>query len=80
MDNYRDQTYLLKNQYKDATNFGARVDLHRRFSVNTYGFHRWVFDHFTLEEGSIVTQAHLTPEVRIEERASRHGGAVGQIK
>ena len=35
MDKYRDQTYLLNSQYKDATNFGARVDLHRRFSVKT---------------------------------------------
>lgn len=52
MDEYRDQTYLLNSQYKDATNFGARVDLHRRFSVNTYGFHHWVFDHFKLDEGS----------------------------
>src|SRR5437762_12115270 len=61
MDNYRDQTYLLKNQYKDATNFGARVDLHRRFSVNTYGFHRWVFDHFTLDEGSTLLELGCGP-------------------
>ncbi len=52
MDNYRDQMYLLKSQYKDATNFGARVDLHKRFRVNPYGFSRWVFDHFKLDEES----------------------------
>jgi ubiquinone/menaquinone biosynthesis C-methylase UbiE len=61
MDSYRDQTYLLNNQYKDATNFGARVDLHRRFRVNPYGFHRWVFDHFVLDEGSKLLELGCGP-------------------
>ncbi|HTK06872.1 MAG TPA: class I SAM-dependent methyltransferase [Ktedonobacteraceae bacterium] len=61
MDTYRDQTYLLKSQYKDATNFGARVDLHRRFRVNKYGFHRWVFDHFKLGEGSKLLELGCGP-------------------
>jgi ubiquinone/menaquinone biosynthesis C-methylase UbiE len=52
MDKYRDQKYLLKSQYKDATNFGARVALHTRFRVNPYGFSRWAFDHFKLDEES----------------------------
>lgn len=56
MDAYRDQTYLLHNQYKDATNFGARVNLHRRFSVNKYGWHRWVFDQLKIDEGSKVLE------------------------
>ncbi|MBO0792518.1 MAG: class I SAM-dependent methyltransferase, partial [Ktedonobacteraceae bacterium] len=61
MDAYRDQNYLLNRQYQDATNFGARVDLHRRFRVNPYGFHRWVFDHFTLNEGSQVLELGCGP-------------------
>ena len=28
MDGYRDQMYLLNSQYKDATNFNARVDIY----------------------------------------------------
>lgn len=40
MNQYHDQTYLLNSQYKDATNFSARVRLHRRFSVNKYGWHK----------------------------------------
>ena len=61
MDEFHDQTYLLNSQYKDAVNFGARVDLRRRFSVNKYGFHRWVFDHFKLDEGSKILELGCGP-------------------
>ena len=43
-----DQTYLLADQYKDASNLDARIQLHRRFSINKYGWTRWVFDQFDL--------------------------------
>jgi ubiquinone/menaquinone biosynthesis C-methylase UbiE len=39
-----DPSYLLQQQYKDASNLNARIDLHRRFSTNKYGWTRWVFD------------------------------------
>jgi ubiquinone/menaquinone biosynthesis C-methylase UbiE len=39
-----DPSYLLQQQYKDASNLNARIDLHRRFSTNKYGWARWVFD------------------------------------
>ncbi len=42
-----DQKYLAK-QYRDASNLQARLRLHQRFSVNKYGWHRWVFDQFSL--------------------------------
>ena len=42
-----DPQYLEK-QYKDSSNLDARVRLHQRFSVNKYGWHRWVFDQFKL--------------------------------
>jgi ubiquinone/menaquinone biosynthesis C-methylase UbiE len=61
MDGYRDQTYLLKKQYQDATNYSARVDLHRRFSSNKYGFYRWVFDRFILDEGSKLLELGCGP-------------------
>ena len=61
MNRYHDQTYLLNSQYKDATNFGARVRLHRRFSTNKYGWYRWVFDHFKLDEGSSVLEVGCGP-------------------
>ena len=38
----------LKKQYQDASNLDARIRLHQRFSVNKYGWQRWVFDQFQL--------------------------------
>ena len=43
-----DQTYLLNEQYKDATNLDARIRLHLLFSTNKYGWQRWCFDQYTL--------------------------------
>lgn len=60
MNSYRDQTYLSK-QYQDASNFNARVELSRRFSVNKYGFHRWVFDHFQRDVQSKLLELGCGP-------------------
>ncbi len=61
MDGYRDQAYLLNSQYRDASQFEARVQLHWRFSTNPYGFQRWVFDHFEIPERSIVLEVGCGP-------------------
>ena len=42
-----DREYLEK-QYRDASKLKARLNLHQRFSVNKYGWQRWVFDQFGL--------------------------------
>ncbi len=42
--NLTNATYLLNDQYKDASNFNARLQLHERFSLNPTRLHRWVFD------------------------------------
>lgn len=44
MSKFTDQQYLKSNQYKDSSNLEARIELHRRFSTNPYGWCRWVFD------------------------------------
>jgi len=41
---FTDQQYLKTDQYKDPSNLDARVAIHQRFSTNTYGWFRWVFD------------------------------------
>jgi len=41
-----DRDYLLGRQYRDSTNLNARLSIHQRFSVNRYGWHRWIFDQF----------------------------------
>jgi ubiquinone/menaquinone biosynthesis C-methylase UbiE len=61
MDAYRDQTYLLNKQYKDATNLGARINLHRRFSINKYGWHNWVFDQFKIDADATVLELGCGP-------------------
>jgi ubiquinone/menaquinone biosynthesis C-methylase UbiE len=48
MPKFTDQTYLKTDQYRDATNLNARVELHQRFSTNPQGWFPWVWD--TLEQ------------------------------
>lgn len=39
-----ERAHLREVQYRDDGNLNARIDLHRRFSVNPAVFSRWVFD------------------------------------
>ncbi len=41
---FTDQTFLRTDQYRNASNLNARVNIHRRFSTNPYGWFNWVFD------------------------------------
>ncbi len=43
-----DSTYLQNDQYKNASNCNARLDLHQHYSLNQAGLHRWVFDQLDL--------------------------------
>ena len=56
-----EQTYLLNDQYKDATNLDARVRLHLLFSTNRYGWQRWCFDHYTLPAQARVLEIGCGP-------------------
>jgi len=44
MFNYTNQQYLKEDQYKDSSNLNARLAIHKYYSVNPYGFHKWIFD------------------------------------
>jgi ubiquinone/menaquinone biosynthesis C-methylase UbiE len=66
MPNITDREYLLTGQYRDASNLNARSQLHECFSVNRYGWHRWIFDQF-----------QLSPESRILELGCGPGGLWG---
>src|SRR5258708_15703532 len=46
------EDYLRDEQYRDAGNFSARVELHRRFSTNRGSWQRWVFDHLLAALGT----------------------------
>ncbi|MBN1430003.1 MAG: methyltransferase domain-containing protein [Anaerolineae bacterium] len=39
---------FVSDQYKNAKQLNARIQLHQRFSTNKYGWHRWAFDQFSL--------------------------------
>jgi SAM-dependent methyltransferase len=61
---HRSDPAWVVEQYRDASNLNARVELHTRFSTNSYGWQRWVFD-----------QLDLPPEVRVLEL----GGGPGYL-
>lgn len=61
MSTIADQDYLLGEQYRGAANLMARIELHRRFSVNTYGWQRWVFDHLDLPAVCCVLELGCGP-------------------
>ena len=44
MPKFTDQQYLITDQYKDASNLDARLEIHKRFSTNPYGWFNWIFD------------------------------------
>lgn len=51
-----DQDYLLNEQYKDASNLNARIQLHQRFSTNAEDWYRWLFDHFAIPAGAHILE------------------------
>lgn len=61
MSQYADQQYLLSEQYRDASNLGARMALHERFSTNTYGWQRWVFDQLAVPDSGAVLELGCGP-------------------
>lgn len=46
------QSYDVVEQYRTSGNLDTRITLHERFSKNTYGWMRWVFDQIELPAGS----------------------------
>ncbi len=51
-----DQKHLLQHQYQNASNLNARISLHARFSLNSYGWHPWVFDQFQLPPNARILE------------------------
>jgi len=56
MPTISDQTYLLTDQYKDASQLDARVQLHLLYSTNKYGWQQWCFDQYTLPAEAAVLE------------------------
>jgi SAM-dependent methyltransferase len=61
MPSATDPSYLLQQQYRNATNLNARIALHARISTNPYGWHRWVFDQFTVSAVACILELGCGP-------------------
>jgi SAM-dependent methyltransferase len=46
----------LREQYKNASNLNARIRLHSRYSTNSYGLLRWLFDHLDLPSNARILE------------------------
>ncbi len=61
MAHINDQTYLLKDQYRDSANLDARVRLHVLFSTNKSGWNRWYFDQLDLPPNARILELGCGP-------------------
>src|ERR1700758_5420037 len=61
MSDLTNQSYLLNEQYKDAANLNARIQLHARFSTNKRGWNRWVFDQFKIPPNGRILELGCGP-------------------
>lgn len=61
MSDITNRQYLVSDQYRDASNLEARIEVHRRFSTNRYGWQRWVFDHLRLGPEAAVLELGCGP-------------------
>jgi ubiquinone/menaquinone biosynthesis C-methylase UbiE len=56
-----DPEYLRNEQYPNGSNLNARIQLHKRFSTNRYGWHRWVFDQLDLPPRAEILEVGCGP-------------------
>jgi SAM-dependent methyltransferase len=52
---------FLEKQYRDPRNLDARINLHRHFSTDPYGWHPWVFDHLDLPPSCRILELGCGP-------------------
>ena len=72
MSKFTDHKYLTADQYKDASNLDARIQIHNQFSANPYGWFHWVFDRVSrLPETAKILELGCGPGVLWKECAGR---------
>jgi SAM-dependent methyltransferase len=71
MARWTERTYLLTDQYRDASKLQARMGLHERYSVNQYGWHRWVFDQLDLPSQGRILELGCGPAMLWRENGER---------
>ena len=72
MSRFTDQQYLKTDQYKDSSNLDARAEIHRRFSMNPYGWFNWFLDRLLkLPEDARILELGCGPAYLWKECSSR---------
>lgn len=72
MSKFTDQNYLKTDQYRDSSNLDSRVEVHKRFSTNPYGWLTWVFDRLLdLPANAKILELGCGPGYLWKENASR---------
>ncbi len=61
MSRKTNQDYLRNNQYANAGNLNARIELHQRFSTNPEDWFRWVFDQLDLSGNERILELGCGP-------------------
>jgi ubiquinone/menaquinone biosynthesis C-methylase UbiE len=46
----------LEKQYKNSKNINARIELHQRFSHNTQGWFRWIYNNLHIHDGMNILE------------------------
>ncbi len=56
MSQFTDQ-YNLKNiQYKDSSNYNARLQLYQKFKTNNFDLQKWFFDNFDAQANAKIIE------------------------
>lgn len=66
-----DQQYLLQEQYKNASNLSARIQLHQRFGTNTVEWFCWVFDQYNIAPDSKILELGCGPALLWQKNLAR---------
>jgi SAM-dependent methyltransferase len=61
MKDLTDRSYLLRLQYRDASNYSARAALHQRFRTNPQGLPRWFMEQLEIPENGQVLEVGCGP-------------------
>lgn len=61
MDSANDPEYLKNEQYRDASNLYARINIHVRYSTNSYGWFIWVLDQLEVPQNARLLELGCGP-------------------
>lgn len=72
MSNFSNPEHLRKIQYRNDSNLNARVELHKRFSINKGNWPQWVFKKLQLRQKAEVLELGCGPGYLWAENEDQH--------